>query len=99
MGRGKSQAEVGQRPGEVEKIATQEATPLVLLLNEAQSWQEAGKTHQAIAAYFKLVERFPETEEVHSAQEQLLALAQRFEAEEKLYKASRIYNRLHHFLS
>ena len=80
-------------------MATQEATPLVLLLKEAQSWQEAGKTHQAIAAYFKLVEYFPETEEAHSAQEQLLGLAQRFEAEEKLYTASRIYNRLHHCLS
>ena len=80
-------------------MATQEATPLVLLLKEAQSWQEAGKTHQAIAVYFKLVECFPETEEAHSAQEQLLGLVQRFEAEEKLYAASRIYNRLHHCLS
>jgi len=79
-------------------MATQEATPLVLLLNEVQSWQEAGKTHQAIAACFKLVEYFPETEEAHNAQEQLLGLAQRFEAEEKLYTASRIYNRLHNCL-
>lgn len=71
----------------------------MLLLKEAQSWQEAGNTHQAITACFKLVEYFPETEEAHSAQEQLLGLAQRFEAEKKVYAASRIYNRLHNFLS
>jgi hypothetical protein len=79
-------------------MVKQEATPLVLLLKEAQSWQEAGKTRQAMAAYFKLLEYFPDTEEVHSAQEQLRDLAQRFEAEEKLYTASRIYTRLHNCL-
>ena len=75
-------------------MATQEATPLVLLLNEVQSWQEAGKTHQAIAACFKLVEYFPDTEEARRSQEQLLGLAQRFEAEGKVYMATHIYNRL-----
>ena len=75
-------------------MATQEATPVGLLLRRAQSWQEAEKMHQAIATYFKLVEYFPETEEAHSAQQQLLGLAQRFEAEGKVYMATHIYNRL-----
>jgi len=75
-------------------MTTQEATALALLLRRAQSWQEGGKTHQAIATYFKLVEYFPETEEAHKAQEQLLGLAQRFESEGKVYMATHIYNRL-----
>ncbi len=75
-------------------MATQEATALALLLKRAQSWQEAEKTHQAVATYFKLVEYFPETDEAHKAHEQLLGLAQRFEAEGKVYMATHIYNRL-----
>jgi len=75
-------------------MTTQEATALALLLRRAQSWQEAQKMHQAIATYFKLVEYFPETDEAHSAQQQLLGLAQRFEAEGKVYMATHIYNRL-----
>jgi len=72
----------------------QEVTPIGLLLRRGRSWQEAGKIHQAIATYFKLVEYFPETNEAHSAQEELLGLAQRFEAEGKEYMATHIYNRL-----
>jgi len=75
-------------------MATQEATPVGLLLRRAQSWQEAEKMHQAIATYFKLVEYFPETEEARCAQEQLLGLAQRFEAEGKAYMAMSICDRL-----
>lgn len=75
-------------------MATQEATPVGLLLRRAQSWQEGAKLHQAIATYFKLIEYFPETDEVHKAQEQLLGLAQRFEAKGKVYMATHIYNRL-----
>lgn len=75
-------------------MTTQEATALALLLRRAQSWQEGEKLHQAIATYFKLVEYFPETVEAQSAQEQLLGLAQRFEAEGKVYMATHIYNRL-----
>jgi len=75
-------------------MATQEATPVGLLLRRAQSWQEAEKMHQAIATYFKLVEYFPETEEAHKAQEQLLGMAQCFEAKGKVYMATHIYNRL-----
>ncbi len=75
-------------------MATQEATPVGLLLRRAQSWQEAEKTHQAVATYFKLVEYFAETDEAQRAKEQLLGLAQRFEAEGKVYMATHIYNRL-----
>ena len=75
-------------------MATQEARALSLLLRRAQSWQEAGKTHQAIHTYFKLVEYFPETDEAHGAYKQLLGLAQGFEAEGKVYMATHIYNRL-----
>ena len=75
-------------------MAIQEATPIGLLLRRAQSWQEAEKTHQAVATYFKLVEYFAETDEAQRAKEQLLGLAQRFEAEGKVYMATHIYNRL-----
>ena len=75
-------------------MTTREATALALLLRRGQSWQEAGKMHQAIATYFKLVEYFPQTDEARRAQEQLLGLAQRFEAEGKVYMATHIYNRL-----
>ena len=75
-------------------MVTQEATPVGLLLRRAQSWQEAEKMHQAIATYFKLVEHFPETDEAHSAQQQLLGLARHFEAEGKVYMAMGICDRL-----
>lgn len=75
-------------------MATQETTPTGLLLRRARSWQEAKKLHQAIATYFRLVEYFPETEEARSAQGKLLYMAQRFEAEGKVYMTTHIYNRL-----
>jgi len=75
-------------------MATQEKTPVGLLLRRGQSWQEADKLHQAIATYFKLVEYFPDTEEARRAHGQLLGLAQRFEADGKVYMATHIYNRL-----
>ena len=75
-------------------MATQKTTPVGFLLRRGQSWQEAEKLHQAIATYFKLVEYFQETDEAQRAQEQLLGLAQRFEAEGKVYMATHIYNRL-----
>jgi len=75
-------------------MATQEATPVGLLLRRAQSWQEAEKMHQAIATYFKLVENFPDTDEASQAGERLLGLAQELEEKGKVYMAMGIHDRL-----
>ena len=75
-------------------MATQEATALALLLRRAQSWQEAGKMHQAMDMYFKLVENFPDTDEASKAGERLLGLAQELEEKGKVYMAMGIHDRL-----
>ena len=75
-------------------MATQEATPVGLLLRRAQSWQEDEKTHQAIDMYFRLMEDFPETDEASKAEERLLSLAQELEEKGKVYMAMGICDRL-----
>ncbi len=75
-------------------MATQEATPVGLLLRRGQSWQEEGKVFQAIATYFRLMEYHSGTQEAQRAREGLLDLAQRFEAEGKVYQATHLYQRL-----
>jgi len=74
-------------------MVTKEATALALL-RRAQSWQQDDKIHQAIAMYFKLVEDFPETDEAHKAEEQLLGVAQELEEKGKVYMAMSIHDRL-----
>ena len=76
------------------KMAKQEATPLALLLRRAQSWQEEGKSFQAIAGYFRLMEYHSGTEPAQRAREQLLDLAQRLEAEGKVHQATHLYERV-----
>jgi len=74
-------------------MVTKEATALALL-RRAQSWQEAGKMHQAMDMYFKLVENFPDTDEASKAGERLLGLAQELEEKGKVYMAMSIHDRL-----
>lgn len=71
-----------------------EATPLGLLLRRARLWQQAGKEHQAIAGYLRLVEYFPGSYEAQTAREELLSLAQHLEAEGSEYQATHLYYRL-----
>ena len=75
-------------------MAKQEASPLALFLRRAESWQEEGKFFQAIAEYFRLMEYHAGTEEAQRAEEQLLGLAQFFEAEGKVHQATHLYHRL-----
>ena len=75
-------------------MTVQETTPLALLLQRGQSWQEEGKTFQAIAIYFRLMEYHSGTDEAKRARERLLNLAQRFEAKGKVYQATHLYERL-----
>ena len=60
----------------------------------AGSWQEEGKFFQAIAKYFKLMEYHAGTQEAQRAGEQLLGLAQLFEAEGKVHQPTHLYHRL-----
>lgn len=69
-------------------------TPIGLILKRAQSWEEAGKLHQAIGMYFMLMEYHSGTEESQRARERLGGLAQRFEAEGKVHQATHLWNRL-----
>ena len=75
-------------------MATQEVTPLALLLGRAQSWEEEGKTFQAIAMYFRLMEYHAGTQQAETARGQLFNLAQRLEAEGKVFQATHLYQRL-----
>ena len=75
-------------------MAQQEVTPVSLLLQRGQSWEEGGKIFQAIATYFRLMEYHAETEEAQRARGQLLNLAQRLEVEGKVHQATHLYERL-----
>ena len=75
-------------------MAQQEVTPVSLLLQRGQSWEEEGKIFQAIAMYFRLIEYHSGAEEAHRARGQLLNLAQRFEVEGKVHQATHLYERL-----
>ena len=72
----------------------QEVTPVALLLQRGQSWEEDGKTFQAIATYFRLMEYHPGTQEARTARWHLFSLAQRFEVEGKVHQATHLYERL-----
>ena len=75
-------------------MTVQEVTPVALLLQRAQSWEESGKIFQAIATYFRLMEYHSGTEEAQRARGRLFDLAQRFEVEGKVYGATHLYQRL-----
>lgn len=75
-------------------MAEQRVTPLPLLLQRGQSWEEEGKVFQAIATYFRLMEYHSGTEEAEMARGRLFDLAQRFEAEGEVHQATHLYQRL-----
>ena len=75
-------------------MVEQEVTPVSLLLGRAQSWEEEGKTFQAIAMYFRLMEYHAGTQEAERGRGQLFNLAQRLEAEGKVFQATHLYQRL-----
>ena len=75
-------------------MVEQEVTPVSLLLQRGQSWEEGGKFFQAIATYFRLIEYHSGTAEAGRARGQLLNLAQRFEVEGKVHQATHLYERL-----
>ena len=75
-------------------MVEQKVTPVSAMLKRAESWQEAGKMHQAMDMYFRLVENFPDTDEASKAEERLLSLAQELEEKGKVYMAMGIHDRL-----
>jgi hypothetical protein len=75
-------------------MAEQKVTPVSLMLKRAESWQQEGKIHQAIDAYFKMAENFSGTDEATTAEERLLSLAQELEEKGMVYAAMRMYEKL-----
>jgi len=75
-------------------MAEQKLKLVSVMLKRAESWQQDEKIHQAIDMYFRLVENFPETDEAHKAEEQLLSIAQELEEKGKVYMAMSICDRL-----
>jgi len=72
----------------------QETNPVALLLQRGQSWEEDGKTFQAIGTYFRLMEYHPGTQEARRARGHLFDLAQRFEVQGKVHQATHLFERL-----
>jgi len=64
------------------------------MLRTANTHEERGNIHQAIATYFKLVEDFTGSDEASKAEEQLVRLAQELGEKGNVYIAMSIYNRL-----
>jgi outer membrane protein assembly factor BamD (BamD/ComL family) len=64
------------------------------LFEVAKTLDEQRKVHQALAAYLKLIEHYPDSQEVTVATERVLAIADEFRKKGQYYVAMRVFDRL-----
>jgi cytochrome c-type biogenesis protein CcmH/NrfG len=64
------------------------------LLKLAQTLDGQGKVHQALSAYLKLIERYPDSADVHGAINRVLVIAEDFRKKGQFHVAMRVLDRL-----
>lgn len=64
------------------------------MLRIARAWQSAGHTNQAIGAYSRLRERYPNSVEAREAAGEILAMAQAYERQRRYHLAMDLYQQL-----
>jgi TolA-binding protein len=64
------------------------------LLEVAKTLDEQGKVHQALAAYLKLIEHYPDGRDVPVAIERVLAIADELRQKGQYHVAMRTFDRL-----
>jgi hypothetical protein len=64
------------------------------LLRVAQGLDKAGKIHQALPPYLRLVERYPDSQEASAATERVLTIAEEFREAGQPHMAMTVLDRL-----
>ena len=77
-----------QRPGSVQRAIG------ASLLSLAKSLDEEGKLHQALDLYFKVVERYSDSQEATAAAQRVLSIAEDLREKGKHHTAMTVLDRL-----
>lgn len=64
------------------------------MLRLARSWESRGQINQAIDTFSRILSAYPDSAEAHSAAEEILTLAQRYEQQGHYHLALSLYQRL-----
>ncbi|MFQ5915305.1 MAG: hypothetical protein ACE5JS_19215 [Nitrospinota bacterium] len=71
-----------------------EAVEREALWRMSERWLKEGSNYQAMGVYWKLLDRYPESEEAQWATAEALDLARTLEKEGKVWQAISLYGRL-----